>query len=405
VKILFITSTFPRWEHDTQATFVFDLAENLQVLGDEIVVLAPHHKGAKSTEIMNGVRVYRFAYFFPKRLQELSYGAGMLSNFKKSWLAKIQVPFFFIAQTFWTFYLVIKEKPDYIHAHWLFMQGFTGAIVSSITRKPLIVTAHGSDLFSMQKGYRKWLVKFAAKNAKVVTVNSTATQNVAKTVFNIHKVQMIPMGVNTQLFTPSKIKSNIKKKLGIKGSMILWLGRLVEVKGLQYGIEAISKVQSSLPDAKLVVIGDGQEKESLINLARTLEAENAIIFYGSLPNSELPAFFQAADLFLGTSITAKDGSTEAFGVVNLEALASGTPVVATNVGGIKDIIKHNECGFLVEPQNSKAIANAIRKILTDKKSSIEFSKAGRIIAEDNYSWPAIAQQFKQVYLNKVNGGY
>jgi glycosyltransferase involved in cell wall biosynthesis len=404
MKILFSTSTFPRWENDTQATFVFDLATNLQKLGTEVTIIAPHHFEAKKREVMNGLKVYRFSYFMPRRLQKLCYGAGMLPNFKKSWLAKIQVPFFFISQLIWTFYLVIKENPDYIHAHWIFMQGFTSRIVSIITRKPLIITAHGTDLFAMQKGYKKWLVKFASKNAKIVTVNSSATIRLAKNTFGIDHAKIIPMGIDTILFNDKKPILNIKKQLGINGPMILWVGRLVEVKGLQYGIEAMSILHTFLPDARLVVIGDGQEKDKLMKLSQKLKIGKSVIFYGPISNSKLPPFFREADLFLGTSITTKDGSTEAFGVVNLEALASSTPVVTTNVGGIVDIIKHNECGLLVKPQNAKALALSIQQVLTDQKLGNRLGEQGRKVAEENYSWPTIAQEFKKIYVNGLKEG-
>jgi hypothetical protein len=95
MKILFLATTFPRWENDTRPAFVYELAYRLQKSGLEIVVLAPHCAGSKKFELLNEMRVYRFPYFFPTRYQKLAYAGGILPNLKRSNLAKIQVPFFY----------------------------------------------------------------------------------------------------------------------------------------------------------------------------------------------------------------------------------------------------------------------------------------------------------------------
>jgi len=111
---------------------------------------------------------------------------------------------------------------------------------------------------------------------------------------------------------------------------------------VEYLIRAMPDVIRNLPKAKLMIIGDGLEKERLVNLANELKLGNSILFAGKIKNEDLPKFYASADVFVGPSIITEKGDTEGLGVVFLEAIASGTCVIGTNVGGIPDIIKNNE---------------------------------------------------------------
>lgn len=161
MKILVTASTFPRWENDTEPPFVFLLSTHLAQLGHKILVLAPHFKGAKFHEQMENIEVYRFPYFFPFSFQKLCYEGGIVANMKKSILAKLQAPLLCISEFIYMIFLIIKEKPDLIHAHWIVPQGLVGSLVSKLLSIPLAITAHGTDIYSYQKGIFKKLSGFA----------------------------------------------------------------------------------------------------------------------------------------------------------------------------------------------------------------------------------------------------
>ena len=128
IKLLVLTTTFPRWPNDTTPEFVYELSRELTDGGFDVVVLAPHHPEAKLKEDMDGLRVHRFVYFWPKRLQRLCYEGGVLSSLKRSRLAKLQPPFLVLLELYNALRLCKKEKVDIIHSHWIIPSGLVGAV-------------------------------------------------------------------------------------------------------------------------------------------------------------------------------------------------------------------------------------------------------------------------------------
>ena len=174
-KILVIATTFPRWENDTTARFVYELSERL-ASSYKIIVLAPHHKGAAKRETMGKLEVKRFVYFKPESLQKLCYEGGIIPNMKKSFLAKMQMPLLVISEFFASYKIIKKEQINMLHAHWILPQGFVSVFLKKIFKIPLLVTVHGSDLFPLKNRLFKGLQHFVMRNADYVTVNSIATK-------------------------------------------------------------------------------------------------------------------------------------------------------------------------------------------------------------------------------------
>src|SRR3989338_6473945 len=176
-NVLVLATTFPRWKNDTEPNFVYTLSNLLAKKGYNITVLAPHHYKAKKFELMGNIKVYRFPYFYPLKFQKLCYEGGILENLKKSFLAKIQVPFLLISEYFYTIKLIKKEKIDIIHAHWLLPQGFVAAIIKKLYKISFVSTAHAGDVFPINSSALKILMRFTIKNSSYVTVNSNFTKN------------------------------------------------------------------------------------------------------------------------------------------------------------------------------------------------------------------------------------
>ena len=157
------------------------------------------------------------------------------------------------------------------------------------------------------------------------------------------------------------------------------------------------EILNDFSNAKLIIVGDGNEKENLEKLTKKLKLENNIIFTGKLPNNKLPRYYATADVFIAPSIKDSYGWVEAMGIVFLESLSSGTPIIGSNIGGIPDIIRDNETGLLVEQKNSKEIAIAVKKILKDKNFARKLVKNGQNFIKTNYSWDSVSYRFKKVY--------
>ena len=399
--LVFGSSAFPRWKGDAIPAFVYDLSKRLCGKGIAVSVLVPHHPGASGFEVVDRMRVYRFRYFFPSSFERLCYDGGILPNMGKSLIARLQLPFFVIAELFSLWKIVRKERPDIIHAHWILPQGFTAAIISKILKIPVVVTAHAGDVFPLKNFLLRFLSKFSARSAAVVTVNSNYTKAAVAKISKLGNIKVIPMGVDLKLFSSASFSAaaTVRKKYGVgkNGKMLLFVGRLAEKKGVTYLIAAMKTVVKAFPNCKFVVVGEGPEKSSLMQQSQQLGLSYSIIFAGSVPNGVLPAFYKAADVFVLPSIFDSKGDTEGLGVVLLEAIASGTPVVASNVGGIPDIIASNETGLLVEQKNPAALAAAIVSLLKNSGLRKKLAVAAKVRVEKNFSWERIVAEFAKVY--------
>jgi glycosyltransferase involved in cell wall biosynthesis len=291
-----------------------------------------------------------------------------------------------------------KRKYALIHAHWILPHGFFAVIMKKIFGIRVIVSAHAGDIFPLRNPLLRIFARWTLNNCNAITVNSTATKNAVFAIADV-PIKVIPMGVDLKLFSSSSAASaaSVKKKYGVKGSMLLFVGRLAEKKGLTYLVSAMASVVKTYPDCKLVIVGDGPEKSALVRQSRQFGLLKNIVFAGSVPNSKLPSFYKAADVFVLPSIIARSGDTEGLGVVLLEAIASETPVVASNVGGIPDIVIDRKTGLLVRQKSPEELSSAILSLLKNKKLQKKLSASARSHVSKNYSWKKISSDFSSIY--------
>jgi glycosyltransferase involved in cell wall biosynthesis len=397
LRVLVLATTFPRWASDTEPRFVFDLSKPLAQYVN-LWVLAPHAPGAKMEEEIEGVKILRFPYFFPKRLQTLCYEGGILPKLKTKWLARLQLPFFLAAQFLAIWRTVRKYKINFIHCHWVIPQGFFVALLTSFSKIPYLLTAHGGDVYSFRKNSLiRRCSNFALKRAKTCTVNSVPTGQAVRNIRADARIQVVPMGVDTERFHPGKSNPKIKDDLNIQDIFLLAVGRFAEKKGFKYLIQAMPEILQKRPDAKLVIIGFGPQEEALKQRVRQLGLENAVLFVGSKEGDELAEYFATADIFIGPSVVTDSGDTEGQGVVFLEAMASGTAVIASDVGGVKDVVHDMKTGLLIPQKNPEAIAEKTVLLMDNQKLRNELALNGRNLAESEYSWKTIAERFLETY--------
>ena len=327
-KLLVTASTFPRWEGDTEPRFVLDLSSHMTDEFD-VTVLVPASPGAKDTEVMNGVKVIRYHYFPIHKWETLCYPGAIVPRIKEKKVRILLVPFLFISLYF-KLWRILPEY-DIVHAHWLIPQG----IVQSFFKKPYIVTGHGGDVTSLNKGIIKKLKVRCLKKASHVTVVSNYLKERVEELASheIEEPSVISMGVDTSKFGKQYRVENYFNQGDKK--VVLFVGRLAEKKGVTYLIEAMKSV-----DAILVIVGDGPLHDKLVEQAK--EQGNKIRFVGSKTHEELKTIYASADIFVAPSIVAKDGDQEGVPTTIMEAMASGLPVISTNTGGIADIIVDGE---------------------------------------------------------------
>lgn len=378
-KLLVTGTTFPRWKDDTEPRFVLDLTKALSKYYD-VTVLVPAAIGAKDYEILEGVKVIRYHYFPIHKLESLCYPGAIVPRIKQNKARIFLVPFLLFS-----LYMKLRKLvPEYeiVHAHWIIPQG----IIQSLFKKPFIITGHGGDVMSMNKGIIKKLKIRALKKASCVTTVSDELMKKINSFTELKNIEVISMGCNTELFGKKYASNNYFNQENSK--VLLFVGRLAEKKGICYLIKSMEFI-----DANLYIVGEGPLKEKLQKQAEPLH--DKIQFLGAKTHEELKVIFASADIFVAPSITAKDGDTEGVPTVLMEAMASGLPCIASDSGGISSLVSNGEEGFLVEEKNVNQLVKKINILINDEKLRISMGNKARLKAEE-YDYKNIARKYAAV---------
>lgn len=377
------------------------LAADLQSLGWQVDVLAPHAAGAAKTEILDGVRVERYQYFWPASAQTVCYGGGALINLRENKSNWLKLPFLIVAMFYALFILVARRDYDVIHSHWILPQGLVGGVVGRLTNTPNITTVHGGDLFALQGGFLSSVKRGALVLADLISVNSRHTEKETRKLAGDTKdIRRIPMGVRTDAVNPEMRSTAAELRLRFKRGgdpLIVYAGRLVKEKGVSDLLMAIQLLTVDYPAIHALIIGEGQDRTHLESQADKLGLLQNTTFTGWVPANELPAYLASADIFVAPSRTAPDGWVEAQGLTVLEAMAVGTPVIATRTGGLTDSITDKETGLLVDEREPDAIATGIRLLDENKNLAGKLARNAEANIRLKFSRLASANAFSNEY--------
>lgn len=367
MRVLVLTTSFPRYFGDYAGSFILDLCRGLSGRGFKLSAVAPSDKNAKRAEIMEGVNVFRFTYFFSPRFQKLTYGDGMPDNLKKSFLAWLQIPAFLFVFIWRS--LRLSSESDIIWSHWLIPSGLVGAFLKKLSGKRHVITVHSDVLPSIKSAFlKKTLLKFILTNTDmIITVSNSLKEKIAALAGQNNaqiknKIQVIPMGVMHEAYRHSLSKEALRKRYAITTkNVILFIGRLVEVKGLAFLIRALK----NFSDYTLVVAGNGYEFSMLKKLAQSFSVN--VRWLGFICREKKIDYLALCDLLVMPSVTLSSGVSDSLPVTILEALACAKPVLASRVGGIPEVIIDGYNGFLVEPGNEEQILGRLNELLGKKE--------------------------------------
>ena len=386
-KILVLTSTFPRWKNDTEPPFVFELCKQLSKEFD-VHVLAPSSKGSLNKEFIQGIKVSRFRYFF-ESYENLCYQGGILANLKAQPMRYLLIPFYFFFQLYAAYNLIKQENIRFIHAHWIIPQGISAYFLKLISQNPVQVlcTSHGGDLFSLKGFIAQHIKRKVLQSIDGITVvNSVMEQEVYVLCSPLKpNIEIIPMGVDLQRFTPA-----LKQQ---RPFSMLFVGRLVEKKGLAYLINALPEIVREFPETQLTIIGTGPQKLTLEKLVHDQQLETNVHFLGAIPNTELPHYYQQNQLAIFPFIVADNGDREGLPVVVSEAIASGCCVITTDLPGLDDIASHEQGVIVVSRKNSQAIIDIVSQLFRNPDKIKEHSKIALRNITEKQSWEVIAKRY------------
>ena len=394
LPLLVLASTVPKSPADSTPAFVLDLSKHLQSWF-QVTVLAPAVIGAPDRDEIEGVQVRRFHYFWPRFLERLADGAILENVRRRRWLL-VLAPFLFLFELIAAYNRARETRPAVIHAHWFIPQGIVAVLVGRLLGIPVVVTAHGADITGL-RGWPWSIIRGAvAARSQAITVVGSDLKNKLNDVASGagEPPAIMPMGIDTQLFDAESIAAPPSEKT------VLFVGRLAEKKGLEHLIRAFPEVLSRHPDARLIVVGDGPLRGELEALARELRLDEHVQMVGGKPPSELPRYYSACRIFVGPSVVARSGDTEAFGLVFAEAMAAGRPVVATSVGGVADIVVHGRTGLLVKPDSPAALAAAISQLFDSPAKAERMGRVARRWVRRKFDWRNVAAGYASL-LTKV----
>lgn len=396
LKVLMLASSYPRNREDTASIFLRYLAESLSKRGIRVHVLAPaDQKGGACAE--GNIIVHRFRYF-PARWQKLAYGSGILPNLRRRPWLWAQVPLFLLAMIFSMLRAVRKERPDLIHAHWILPQGMIALLAKWLFKISVISTAHGGDAFAFRCSLPARLKTFVVRKSDAWTSNTQATAAAVGSADSIPKAHIIPMGVDVDAFARSN-GVYLRRELPSDELLVLFVGRLVEKKGVGDLLRACSLLPPDLRDrTTLWIVGDGEQRPQLRQYAEDLAIGGKVRFWGQISHRLLADYYAAADLFVAPSVEAAWGDTEGQGAVLIEAFAARLCVLATQVGGIGEVVNDGLTGVLVEPRNPRQIAAAMENLLTDKELRRKLADNAFATVKERYDWQKIAQDLQELYL-------
>lgn len=382
VKVCIFAPALSPWSLGGVAEHTYQLSKQLVQLDCEVHIVCKTVKGRSVHEVVDGIQVHRLAH---------NRGPPWLFFLKKSVLNEISKQ--------WKF--------DLFHS-----QGPCGAFMQ--LTKPLLVTLHGTSADEAKEVFRDLIdmprlgiwnlnayilhalavpstylptcfLKRVAKNATKIIAVSQFVKRQAKNILNAapEKVEVVYNGAQRNCAVVPK-----KKK---ERPIILYIGYLGVRKGLPYLISALRLVFKKNQDARAVIIGDGPLKSLCQHMARKLNISHRVAFTGIVTERQKARWYQKADLCVFPS------TYDPFPIVALEALAAGKPVVASNVGGLPEVIQNKVNGLLVRPRNPKEIAEAVDMILSHDELAGKMAKNALQTIEREFNWENAAQKTLSIY--------
>ena len=394
MNVLFVTPMYPSPRHAIHGLFVRELAEALSDAGVDVRVA--HIQGslvwpfsllkryrtdggdAGAAEpvpvLRHGVKVLPMAMgtvpFAPR------WGRGVLLRIQRTW------PDF---------------HPDIIHAHTIIPGLLVARPAAEAFRSPLVVTVHGADarVWLRRRRARRIILETSRGGTPILCVSESLKQTLVKAGATSSALQTIHNGMDL-----SKVHSGpnpLARRYAGK-TLVLGVGNLKRSKGFDLFIEAIAQVRETCPSIHGVIVGGGAERQRLEKLARKRNVADCLELVGARSPSETMEYMDQCTVFCLPSWS------EGFGIVYLEAMAHGKPIIAVEGQGIASILREAGSGLLVPPQDASALVAALRRLLEHPEERQEMGERGRRIVQERFSWARSAREVINAYRDALDHG-
>jgi len=396
-KIVYTLST--TYFDSQKRGFVHTLNKSLIKAGFDVKAFTYHRTGSPKEEVVDSVTIKRFGYLPEKYEMRHS----IPEEIRKSKFGLLKVLIMTIRLFFFTFSQCLKEKPDIIIGRWAFPSGYVAYLVSKFFKTKSIIEIYGSELgFTRNSKFLQRLLVPAMNKVSLVIANSEYTKN-GFINLGVKKEKIVKIGTPPNYVNHTSdinfLKEFRRKFTDDSYKIILFVGHLIELKGAEYAIRSLPYLQNK--KTHLIIAGDGILMNELKKLTKDLELENHVTFFGMATLEQVGWLHDISDVFVCPPIIDSKGYTENLCKVIPEAMESGLPVVATNVGGVPEVVENEKTGLLVEQKNPKALAEAMDRFLTDNQFKDKIIQNSKKIL-DEFSLEKLETNYIQAILAIIN---
>jgi len=296
----------------------------------------------------------------------------------------------------------IKEGLEFsasvVHGHWAIPTGPAIVSAAKYLKIPSIITMHGGDVYvNRSQGYdfpTRWYVrpvlKWTLRSADALTaISDDCRVHALNAGADDNDIRIIMNGADLKRFCPGPTTPDDLRRYGDR--MIFACRQLFPRKGIRFLLRAIATLRGDFPDIQVVIVGDGFERPDLEKLAKDLDIDDCTEFLGWVPNADLPRFYRAAAVSVIPSLE------EGFGIPAAEAMGCEIPVVASDAGGLPEVVEDGVTGYVVPKGDAGALADALRKLLGSPDLARQMGVAGRQRSLGRFSWELTAEKIEAAY--------
>lgn len=380
MNVLFLAHSYPRFATDPVGSFVLRLAVALREQDVHVEVLAPSAPGLPARETLGGIVVRRYRYA-PSRHEDLAYTGAMRGRVRGSWSGRLAFGGLLASGALAAVRARRRHAAEIVHAHWWLPGGLVGGLVGGLARVPLVTTLHGSDLriARASSGARRLFTRVAGRSAALTTVSSWLAEEARALVPGLEPI-VAPMPVAVEGF-PLRAPTHRDR--------LLYVGKLNAQKGIVPLLHALARMRHR-PTLD-VVVGVGEDEVNARGLVSELVLGDRVRWHPLLEQTALAERYREAAALVVPAVD------EGLGMTAIEALLSGTPVVAFASGGLTDSVVHEETGLLVPPGDVDALAAALDGLLDRDDQGASLGAAGRRRALELFSPSAAARRYADLY--------
>lgn len=398
MKVLFVVTAYPRFEGDVITPWMGETISRLRRAGTQVEVLAPSYKGGGATMI-DGVKVHRFRYA-PAALETLTHDMPAVDRIRTNPLFGSLLPAYVAAGSAAAARIAHDGDFDVVHAFWPVPHGLFAIAAKRASNAALVTTFFSAELNwtgALRRVFAPVIRTIVNASDAVTVISSYTGERLRQYVPGVRSVT-IPFGA-----------AAVSHFASCDGAVrehddpfeLIFIGRLVRRKGVDVLLRALALLKQD-SRLRLRIVGGGPEREALTELASRLSLGDKVVFEGVVDAARVKHLLETCHALVLPAIVTETGETEGLGVVLIEAMGYGKPVIATSAGGIVDIVTNGDTGLLAPPGDSDALAVSIRKAMDDPVSLARIARRGTAFAERAFGWDAIVSALSTVYETAVN---